>query len=117
MTEQVRNGLYDTYVDARDTVLELEAAGVLAKDISLLAGNGDNSYAPPIGDTIDGESVAADPATIGAALGGSAGLIAGLGILALPGVGPAIGLGWLATVAISTMVGRVHTSRRDAEVS
>jgi hypothetical protein len=40
--------LYDTYVEARDTVVELEMAGVSPSTIRLTAPHGANSYAPPV---------------------------------------------------------------------
>ena len=40
-------------------------------------------------------------ATTGAVLGGGAGLLAGLGMLAIPGVGPVVAAGWL----VATLVG------------
>jgi hypothetical protein len=43
------SSLYDTYVEARDTVVELEMAGVTPGDIWLTAPHGANSYAPPVG--------------------------------------------------------------------
>ena len=38
-------------------------------------------------------------AGIGAAVGGTAGLLAGLGMLAIPGLGPVVAAGWLASTA------------------
>jgi hypothetical protein len=43
------SSLYDTYVEARDTVVELEMAGVSPSAIRLTAPHGANSYAPPVG--------------------------------------------------------------------
>ena len=48
MADQLMAGLYDTYVEARETVIDLEAAGIRAADIRLTAHNRDNSYAPPV---------------------------------------------------------------------
>ena len=47
----------------------------------------------------------ADGATLGGVLGGGAGLLAGLGLLTIPGGGPVVGAGWLITTAIGTAVG------------
>lgn len=38
-------------------------------------------------------------AGIGAAVGGVGGLLTGLGIMAIPGVGPVVAAGWLAATA------------------
>jgi hypothetical protein len=48
MASQLLASRYDTYVEARETVVELEAAGIAAQDIRLTAHNRDNSYAPPV---------------------------------------------------------------------
>ena len=45
-------------------------------------------------------------ATIGTVLGGGAGLLAGLGSLAIPGVGPVVAAGWL----IATLTGAAQTA-------
>ncbi len=44
-------------------------------------------------------------ATIGTVLGGGAGLLAGLGMLAIPGVGPVVAAGWLVATALGAGVG------------
>jgi hypothetical protein len=46
MASQNLANLYDTYVEARETVTELEAAGVPADAISLATSRAGNSYAP-----------------------------------------------------------------------
>ncbi len=103
--------LYDNYDDAVHTVQALEAAGVPHDDISLVGNNADNRYdatsagtttASTSGATDDAESTGAGTgATVGTVLGGGAGLLAGLGALAIPGVGPIVAAGWL----IATLTG------------
>ncbi|MDB5537288.1 MAG: hypothetical protein JWQ65_2163, partial [Devosia sp.] len=44
-------------------------------------------------------------AGIGALLGGAGGLLAGLGALAIPGIGPVIAAGWLVTTAVGAVAG------------
>jgi len=44
-------------------------------------------------------------ASIGAAIGGTAGLLAGLGIMAIPGIGPVVAAGWLASTAAGVVAG------------
>ena len=94
--------LYDSYEEASRAVRDLEAAHIPHSDISLIANNADNRY---VVKKIDDEDDAAEGATAGAALGGiiggGAGLLAGLGIMAIPGVGPVVAAGWL----IATLVG------------
>lgn len=74
--------LYDRESDAVAAVTELRGAGVPEHDISLVI-RGDRVGA------------AAKGAEIGALVGGLAGLITGLGLVAIPGIGPAIATGWL----------------------
>src|SRR5258705_13194242 len=66
---------------------DLEAAGLLASEISIVASNADNWYATTKHDrdrdgVDDRAEGAATGATIGAATGGLAGLLAGFGLLA-----------------------------------
>lgn len=90
---------YDTYDHAVQAVNALEAAGVPHDDISLVSGDKDRTVATTVaGDTHTG---AGTGATVGTVLGGGAGLLAGLGALAIPGVGPVVAAGWL----IATLTG------------
>jgi len=43
--------------------------------------------------------------SIGAGIGGTAGLLAGLGLLAIPGLGPVVAAGWLAATAVGAAAG------------
>ncbi|MDR6756792.1 hypothetical protein J2Y48_002085 [Mycoplana sp. BE70] len=91
-------GLFDTYEDARRAVTDLEAAGIPADDISIVshAGGADKSYAA--------EGLGAG-AGLGALAGGAGGLLAGLGLMAIPGVGPVVAAGWLAATAAGAAAG------------
>jgi len=102
MTRKTITGLYDSYEDAATTVREIEAAGVPHNDISLVANNIDSRYV----ETADtAPSGAGTGATIGTVLGGGAGLLAGLGLLAIPGVGPVVAAGWLVSTAVGAVAG------------
>jgi len=96
---------YDTYDHAVRVVHALEAAGVPHDDISMMSGDKDRSVATNIaGDTAADTATATGTgtgATLGTVLGGGAGLLAGLGSLAIPGVGPVVAAGWL----IATLTG------------
>src|SRR5205085_4482603 len=46
-------------------------------------------------------------AGIGAAVGGVGGLLTGLGLLAIPGVGPVVAAGWLVATAVGAATGAV----------
>lgn len=111
--------LFDSHTEALDAVAELEASGVSHDKISIVSNNTDNwhSGSPdgrngPLGDRNgDGENDVADGAgkgaTSGGLLGGGAGLLAGLGMLAIPGLGPVVAAGWLASTAVGAAVGAV----------
>jgi hypothetical protein len=86
------SGLFDTYAEARRAVSALEDAGVT--DVSIVSP----------GEHASSEGTAAG-ASIGAAVGGVGGLLAGLGTFAIPGIGPVVGAGWLATTFIGAAAG------------
>ena len=89
--------LYRTPEEAARTVRELKAHGIDEDDISLITGHRDDTLDPDVTPAAKG---ALTGETIGAAIGGGAGLLAGLGILAIPGIGPVVAAGWLvATVS------------------
>ena len=98
-------GLYDSYDDARSAVTALEEAGVPSDHISIVTNKangvdveGQGSYA--------GEGAGAG-AGVGAVAGGAGGLLTGLGMLAIPGVGPVVAAGWLAATAAGAVAGAV----------
>src|SRR5271169_6957019 len=78
-------------------------AGVPHSDISIVSNNVDNRY------TKDRPTHAAEDAGkgagIGAAVGGIGGLLTGLGLLAIPGVGPVVAAGWLVATAAGAAAG------------
>ncbi|UDL93666.1 hypothetical protein LGH83_13965 [Lichenihabitans sp. PAMC28606] len=92
---------YDTYDQATRAVTALEAAGVRHDDISLVSGDKTRSTAPAVTDDTTETTAAGTGATAGTILGGGAGLLAGIGMLAIPGVGPVVAAGWL----IATLTG------------
>ena len=101
--------LFDRYEDATAAVAELEAAGVPHHDISLIANNAEGRHlsegrrdGAADHDAADG---AGKGATTGGILGGGAGLLAGLGMLAIPGLGPVVAAGWLVSTAVGAAIG------------
>ena len=111
MATRTLTRLFDNHADAAAVVQALEAAGYSHDDISIVASNSDTRYTTgtPVGSTGSNAGVAAEEgaagagsgATLGPVLGGGAGLLAGIGALAIPGVGPVVAAGWL----ISTLTG------------
>ena len=129
--------LYNNYDDARAAVRDLEAAGVGHNDISILASNADNWYSDDRKDgtypdrDLDGKDDRAEAAGtgagVGAAVGGAAVLLTGLGLMAIPGVGPVVAAGWLVSTLAGAAAGGVTggvlgaltqagISKEDAEV-
>jgi hypothetical protein len=84
--------LYDDHTEAANVIRELRKAGVPEGDISILTRD----------DRVRG---AATGAEIGAAVGGLAGLLTGLGLIAIPGIGPVVATGWLAATAAGAAAG------------
>lgn len=93
--------VYDNYNQASRAVAELEAAGIPSSEISLLA----NKHVSEKYADVKDVSEAATGAGIGAVVGGTAGLLAGLGLLAIPGLGPVVAAGWLAATAVGAVAG------------
>ena len=119
MAQRTIARMYDTYDAARSVVNDLEASGVPHSDISLVANaeaQGRSSGTSGTAAVTGGGTSPADPANpsdtdasaggkrgavLGTALGGGVGLLAGIGSLAIPGVGPVVAAGWL----IATLTG------------
>ena len=101
--------LYNSHSEARAVVDALRAANVGERNISVLASNADewhrdNTPATYPDKDFDGRDDRAEAAGtgagVGAVLGGTVGVLTGLGIMAIPGVGPIVAAGWLvATLA------------------
>lgn len=99
---RVITGLFDSHDHAAEAVRQLRDVGVRSEDISLVANNAEG-YAVEDGDEV-AEGAGAG-AGIGAILGGAGGLLAGLGTLAIPGIGPVIAGGWLLSTAVGAVAG------------
>ncbi len=105
--------LYDSYETAERVVNELEVAGFSHDNVSIVANQsttGANDTTATTGSMTSGTTAATAEnagtgagtgASIGTIIGGGAGLLAGIGALAIPGVGPVIAAGWL----IATLTG------------
>lgn len=98
-------GLYDSYDDAKAAVKALEDAGVPSDDISIVTNKANGVDVEGQGNRA-GEGAGAG-AGIGALAGGAGGLLTGLGLLAIPGVGPVVAAGWLAATAAGAAAGAV----------
>jgi PRC-barrel domain len=97
---RIASALFGDYQNAAKAVRELEDADISYRDISVISNAKAHPHLVPIGTTDEAVSGASTGTAIGAALGGGAGLLAGLGLLAIPGFGgPLAAVGWLASTA------------------
>lgn len=108
--------LFDSSSVAHAAVRDLEQAGFAHDDVTYM-GNQDGVAANDGGDPTlarsssvrgaepEAETGAATGATLGTVVGGGAGLLAGLGAIAIPGVGPVVAAGWLIAALTGAGVG------------
>jgi hypothetical protein len=108
--------VFDNYGAASEAIRQLEAAGLSRSHISVLASNADGWYRadgspvdPKHDKDRDGRDDRAEGAAAGAGIGavtlGAIGALTGLGLLAIPGVGPIVAEGWLASTAAVAIAG------------
>ena len=111
---QTVTALYDTYDSAVSALDALEAAGIPHSDISIVSNNVDNRYSEDQPTHVGAD--AGKGAGIGAAVGGVGGLLTGLGLLAIPGIGPVVAAVWLVATAAGAVTGAVVGSLTHADV-
>ena len=101
-------GLYDRLDDAQNAVSELVSAGFPRENISIVAADTEGKFKTYMGESsAEGGEGVAPGAGVGAAVGGLGGLLVGLGALAIPGIGPVLAAGPIATALIGMGVGAV----------
>jgi uncharacterized protein (TIGR02271 family) len=100
-------GLYDEFTTAQRVVEELVNNGFARDNISIVANNATGEYATTPAYTADADVSAGEGAGIGALEGGVLGLLAGLGALAIPGIGPVLAAGPLLGALIGATAGAV----------
>lgn len=93
-------GLFERYEDATRALERLNEMGYGSDHISVIAPEN------MVKDKLKGDfGTSEDTAKSGAVIGGLAGLLLGVGMIMIPGVGPVLGAGALATALGSTAVG------------
>ena len=92
--------LFDSYSQAQAAVQALEQAGFTSSEVSLVSRYRDDNT---LADT--DMSNTATGATAGAVIGGGGGLLAALGLIAIPGIGPLVAAGVLATTLVGAAGG------------
>lgn len=94
-------GLFSNIDDANAAIDGLHEAGISTDAISVVA---QQEIIQNINEDVASEDLS-DGAGTGAAIGGVLGLLAGIGAIAIPGVGPVLSAGTLAAALGSTAVG------------
>jgi len=99
--------LFDNYSDASNAVRDLEALGVSHDNLSIVANNSDGTHGSHDHEGVNDDGDVTRGVSTGAVLGGAGGLLAGLGLLAIPGLGPIVAAGWLAATAAGAGLGAI----------
>jgi len=99
------SSLYDSYENGRAAAQELEASGITAGKISLLANNLEGRNNPAAHEGNESEAGAEAGMGFGAVIGAGIGAAAGIGLLAVPGLGPIVATGWLAAAVLGAVGG------------
>lgn len=98
-------GVYDNGDDAVLAVEELKAQGYDRDDISIVAKDRDELEAVNAETGTKTEEGLAAGAATGGLLGGATGLLAGVGALAIPGIGPILAAGPIAAMLTGAAIG------------
>lgn len=96
-------GLFDTRSDATRAVDDLLERGVPPHDVSIISNDSAGWYAEDSREEAGAEAGAG----IGALAGGAGGLLAGLGVLAIPGIGELVAVGWLVSALAGATAGAI----------
>jgi len=116
MTEKTIVALFDRFEDAKAALGDIVQAGAEREKISLLANHAgagpaltlNPSYArEDLNVDTDGQSGVVTGAEVGIGLGGILGLMATIGTVAIPGIGPLIAIGAWATIAAAAAAGGI----------
>jgi hypothetical protein len=97
--------LFDQYADAVRAVDAIEALGVPHDHVSIVANKTARQNDDDHDDHDETQEDIGKGAITGTVLGGAGGLLAGLGMLAIPGLGPVVAAGWLVSTAVGAGVG------------
>jgi len=98
-------GLFDTFESAQHTVQALIDNGFMADNVSLVAHDPQQRLVKQYGGTGESSEGTTIGATGGAVIGGVSGLLASIGTLTIPGIGPVLAAGSLATALGATALG------------
>lgn len=96
MAEKTVVVMFDDFADAVRAVHDLEKAGFQHKDIGLIANNAENRHGEYLAGSGRGAQISENAGTgalAGSVAGGGIGLLAALGVLTIPGIGPVLAAG------------------------
>jgi uncharacterized membrane protein len=106
--------LFDNIQQAHDAVRDLNTTGISRENISLVSNDVEGTYSQQLDrdaqsnlETSDTAENIGKGAGAGAVIGGLGGLVVGLGALAIPGIGPVVAAGPIATTLAGAGVGAV----------
>ncbi len=98
-------GVFSSLAQLDRAVRELERMGISSEAISIIAGNEENRHREYLEKSKHASRSAGAAAASGASFGGGVGIVASLVALAIPGVGPIIAGGGIATVLTGLGIG------------
>jgi hypothetical protein len=101
------SGLFDGYADASAALRDLHAAGIANADLAVVSGD-ESAAEPAKPSSLPADATGAEAgAEGGPVLGGAGGLLAGIGLIAIPGIGPVLAGGWLLAEAAGGLSGGI----------
>jgi uncharacterized membrane protein len=100
------SGLFDNAMDVQNVVRELVNSGISRDNINVIASDAAGEYAEYHGTPIPADDTLEGVAT-GTLLGGLGGFVVGLAALAIPGVGPILAAGPIASALVGAGIGAV----------
>ncbi len=98
-------GLFDTFATAQQVVQRLLDQGFPRGNVSLIANESDISHANEVAADANATRSSGQGAVGGSLVGGALGLLVGVGVFAIPGIGPVLAIGPLAAALGSTALG------------
>jgi hypothetical protein len=107
--------MFDDHAHAMQAVRDLESGGFTSDEVSIVGGQRSDAASGST-DNTEADTGAGTGATLGTVLGGGAGLLAGLGALAIPGIGPLVAAGWLVAAVTGAGAGAAAGSLMGALV-
>jgi hypothetical protein len=98
-------GVFTNLGEAERALIDLRAQGIPAENIHLIAGNDKSQHDEYLKKAKQESTSAGSAALSGASFGGGLGIVASLVTLAIPGIGPIIAAGPIATVLTGLGIG------------